>query len=470
MRELKTTLDLSKSELHGHVSSSLKDYFDPTSGRFHERVERLIKQDGDLEQVLRRQIGGDGSELAKTFATHIGESSPLMRLLNPKESDGLVSSIRSTISEVSGQEKERILREFSLDNEGGALKRLVTELTVANGRLKTDLASEVSSVVKEFSLDDETSALSRLVRRVELAQQTISNEFSLDDKESALSRLSSVISEAKGAIDANLTLDAEGSALSRLKRELLEVLKVHQDKAAGFQSDVMSALDSMQARRAESARSTQHGHAFEQVLCEVISAEVQKASDVPTRTGATTGLIKNCKKGDLLIELGADCAAAGARVVVEAKEDASYTVQRALVEIEEARKNRGASIGLFVFSAKTAPAGIPAFARHGHDIILVWDAEKAHSDVVLQAGLSVAKALCVRHKKECDAADQDWSHVDAAILAVEKEAARLNQMKTWTETIKSSSEKVLDEIRKMNTNLTKEVVALRESVDALKTV
>ena len=71
-------------------------------------VERLIKQDGDLEQVLRRQIGGDGSELAKTFATHIGESSPLMRLLNPKESDGLVSSIRSTISEVSGQEKERI--------------------------------------------------------------------------------------------------------------------------------------------------------------------------------------------------------------------------------------------------------------------------------------------------------------------------------------------------------------------------
>ena len=37
LRELKTTLDLSKSELHGHVSSSLKDYFDPASGRFHER-------------------------------------------------------------------------------------------------------------------------------------------------------------------------------------------------------------------------------------------------------------------------------------------------------------------------------------------------------------------------------------------------------------------------------------------------
>jgi len=27
------------------------------SGRFSERVERLVKNDGDLEQVLRRQAG-----------------------------------------------------------------------------------------------------------------------------------------------------------------------------------------------------------------------------------------------------------------------------------------------------------------------------------------------------------------------------------------------------------------------------
>jgi hypothetical protein len=40
--------------------------------------------------------------------------------------------------------------------------------------------------------------------------------------------------------------------------------------------------------------------------------------------GATTGLIKNNKVGDLVVELGADCVAAGEKFVVEAKEDAGY--------------------------------------------------------------------------------------------------------------------------------------------------
>jgi hypothetical protein len=142
-------------------------------------VERLIRQDGDLEQVLRRQVGNNGSELAKTLSAHIGENSPLMKLLNPEESSGLVSAIRSAISEVVDEEQSHILSEFSLDNDQSALKRLVTELTQANGKLRTDLAAEIDNVVQEFSLDDENSALSRLVQRVETAEETITKEFSL---------------------------------------------------------------------------------------------------------------------------------------------------------------------------------------------------------------------------------------------------------------------------------------------------
>src|ERR1019366_3043950 len=156
--DLKSALDNSRNEIHTNLTSALKEYFDPSSGRFQERVERLIKQDGDLEKVLQRQVGNNGSELARTLAAHIGENSPLMRLLNPEEADGLVSSIRSTISEVVSEEQEHILAEFSLDNDQGALKRLVNELTQANGKLKTDLAAEIGTVVQEFSLDKEDSA------------------------------------------------------------------------------------------------------------------------------------------------------------------------------------------------------------------------------------------------------------------------------------------------------------------------
>ena len=50
------------------IGTCLKDYFDPESGRFNERVERLIRKDGELERLLRSQIGSEGSELAQTLA------------------------------------------------------------------------------------------------------------------------------------------------------------------------------------------------------------------------------------------------------------------------------------------------------------------------------------------------------------------------------------------------------------------
>jgi hypothetical protein len=468
LSDLKAALNQSKSDIHSNLTTALKEYFDPSSGRFQERVERLIKQDGDLEQVLRRQVGNEGSELAKTLAAHIGDNSPLMRMLDPGESDGLVSSIRSVVSTVVTEEKRRILDEFSLDNDQGALKRLVAEVTQSNGSLRQDLADKIENVVQEFSLDKEDSALSRLVKRVEVAEEAITREFSLDEKDSALSRLSAVISGAKEAIDANLTLDSEGSALARLKRELVDILNGHQQKVQQFQSNIQATLEAMKMQRTESARSVQHGLDFEATACEFIQREAQKSGDITDRTGQTTGLIKSCKVGDIVVELGADCAAAGAKFVVEAKEDSSYTLAKACTEIETARKNRGASVGLFLFSAKTAPQGMDALVRQGEDVFVVWDADKLDSDVILRAGLLLAKALCVRLRKEQDAEEGNWSDLDSAILAIEKESGRLASMKTWTETIQTNSGKILDELRKMTTNLEKQIGILRESVAALK--
>lgn len=470
LADLKHALEQSRSDIHGDLTSALKEYFDPGSGKFQERVDRLVKKDGELEQVLTRQIGSEGSELAATLANHIGESSPLMKLLNPEEADGLVAAMRSTISGVVAAESERILGEFSLDNKQGALSRLVGELTEENGQLKQGFANEVQHVVAEFSLDKEDSALSRLVRRVETAEETITKQFSLDQQDSALSRLSAVVKGAKDAIDSNLTLDTDESALSRLKRELVTILEGHERKVESFQTSVHAALEAMKAKREEASRSTAHGKDFEDVVAEFIERESQKTSDIASHTGSTTGAIRNCKVGDLVVELGAECVAAGERFVVEAKEDATYTLAKAKAELEIARKNREASVGLFIFSEKTRPEGMDSFFRDGNDVFLVWDADRIESDVVLRAGLSLAKALCVRQAKERETQDGNWDNTDAAILAMEQEAKRLSSMKTWTETIQSNSGKILEEVRKMAVNLEKQIAVLRESVAALKHV
>ncbi len=468
LSQLDHALDTYRADLNQNMASALKEYFDPSTGKLPERMERLLKKDGDLEQALRRQIGANGSEMARTLASHLGEGSPLLKLLNPEESDGLLQTLRESLCEVLEAERNRILSEFSLDNKDSALSRLVMELTEERGRLTTDLGSKVEEIASQFSLDKEDSALSRLVKQVEAAQQRITSEFSLDNEESALSRLSHVVERTTEAIDSNLTLDDEKSALSRLRRELVDILKRHEDKASSFQTEVKSALEAMKAKRQEALRSTTHGMDFQALVFEVVQKEAQKSGDIATWTGNTPGTIKYNKKGDVVVELGPDCAAAGEKFVIEAKEDASYDIGAARAEMELGRKNRDAAAGLFIFSQKTAPAGLEPLLRYGEDVFVIWDADDINSDIILKAAFLLTKGLCVRQAKAGDEKAADLQAIDAAILEVEREAKRLANMKSWTETIQSNSGKMLDEIRKMRDGLETQAQALRSSVKGLK--
>ncbi|HAF25395.1 MAG TPA: hypothetical protein DCK93_21225 [Blastocatellia bacterium] len=80
----------------------------------------------------------------------------------------------------------------------------------------------------------------------------------------------------------------------------------------------------------------------------------------------------------------------------------------------------------------------------------------------------MAKALCVRESQTREAEAADFQTIDGAVLAIETEANRLAKMKTFTETAKTSSEKVLEEIRKMTNGLDRHIQTLREAVDGLK--
>jgi hypothetical protein len=465
--DLRHILESSRTQLNENLTSSLREYFDPSNGKFQDRVERLIKRDGDLEQVLRRQIGTD-SEMVRTLADYVGESSPLMKMLNPDEATGLVARLHESVEEVLKGEREQILAQFSLDDKKSAISRLVLELSSSNGNLQEALSNKVESVVKEFSLDEEDSALSRLVKKVEIAQQAIAEEFSFDNEESALNRITHAMGKATEAIDNNLTLDKEQSALFRLKRELLEVLNRHQQQANTFQSEVKATLAEIKAKREESARSTTHGNDFEDQVWHFVQAEAQRSGDIPSHTGKTCGSIRHCKVGDVTLELGVDSAAAGERIVIEAKEDESFDFAKASAEIQTARKNRDAAVGVFVFSQKSAPEGQETLLRHGSDIFVIWNSDELQSDVNLKAALMLAKALSVRQAKASSQDSADFQKLDKAILELEREAKRLTEIKKWTETIKSNSTKVLYEVLKMTDGVQKQIESLREATEGLK--
>jgi hypothetical protein len=429
------------AELRENVGSTLKSYFDPTDGHLPQRLDRLIKKDGELHDLLAHHLDGDDSIIARTLAKHIGKDSPLLRLLSLDEKEGIIAVLSEAVRAALQTQREQILGQFSLDDKESALSRLVAEMTGANGKLREDFSQDVQKLQREFSLDNEHGALSRLVMRVEKAQKTISDEFSLDNEQSALCRLVKLMETANSTINDNLTLDNEDSPLCRLRRELTGIIERLEKSNSEFQQEVKITLETFKARREEAARSTRHGGEFEEAVGSVLQADAQKAGDVCEATGNRTGAIGYCKTGDHVIKLGAESAAPGARIALEAKEDQSYDLAKALKEIEEARRNREAQVGIFVFSKTTAPAGLEPFARHGKDIVVVWDRDDPDSDIYLRVAVSLAKALVVRERL-ADEKSKDVALVRTAILAITTDAETLSQISTWAATVKRNGEKI----------------------------
>ena len=152
----------------------------------------------------------------------------------------------------------------------------------------------------------------------------------------------------------------------------------------------------------------------------------------------------------------------------EAKQQAGYTLSDALGEIEIARKNRGAEVGLFVFSARTCPEGLEPLARYGNDVVVVWDAEDSHSDIALVAGLSVARAICAQHQVKREGEAADFEAIDRAILEIEKQVGGLDEITKYAHTIKGSSEKILKRSGLMHAALDDQLQLLTEKVRDLK--
>jgi hypothetical protein len=429
---LQKTLDQHKQTVQEQIESKLKEYFDPKSGRFEERVQRLVAQDGDLSRLMRGFIDGENCIFTKTMLTHVGRDSALMKQLDPKQSDGLLAVLKQLIELELSQQRDHILREFSLNNKEGALSRLTKELSESN-----------NEIVKEFSLNEKNSALSRLVYKVRKAQRTITNEFKLEN---------------------------DTSCLSRLKKELTALLEASELKNQRFREDVNVALAKIVTTRQEADRSTRHGLQFQDAVCEFLVRETQHVGDIAIPTGHLTGLIKNCKVGDCVVELGPDSAAPGAKVAVEAKEEIGYSLARARQEIETARKNRGADWGLFVFSKKTAPAGLEPFQRYGNDIVVIWDADDPTCDVFLKAGIIAARALCFRAERQSAAQQIDLDAIEKAILEIEKRAGNLDEVRKSADTIQTASGKILERIRKDRDALEKQVEVLRERVKDLRAI
>lgn len=441
MSQLGERLNTWRGKFEERVTGQLSHYFDPGSGTFVERVNRLTKADGELATVVRQQVREAEQSLSKVFEQFIGENSDLLKALDPSGDNQLIGNLRKTLDGVVQAQNAAISSQFSLDNKDGALVRFLTELTAKHGDLTVAFSKDMASVVAEFSLDKPDSALSRLVGRVEEAQRSLTSELSLDN---------------------------EGSAIKRMYLMLQEHQRQNVETATRLAETLNGAVQALQARRQEAARGTQHGLEFEESLAASLRVLVASGGDIVEETGATTGTIPNCKVGDHVVTIGPEKTAAGARIVLEAKQHGSYDLARSLEEADVARRNRNAGVCLFVHSVKTAQPSIPQFQRFGNDIVLRWDADDEASDVWLRAGLMVATALSVRaaaHGKK-DAAS--FANIDGAIERMRKHIEGFEEINTTANTMQKGVEKILRRTKLMEDGLTDQLATIMDEAVKLK--
>jgi hypothetical protein len=237
--------------------------------------------------------------------------------------------------------------------------------------------------------------------------------------------------------------DGDASKLALLLDPTRQHSPMHQfrgEVAAGFERlhERLAAIEAAAAARgAERARSAAKGGDFEDVV-EALLADVARGSgDLVDRTGTGTGELLRSKKGDFVLTIDpARTGGADVRVVVEVK-DRAMSVRSIREELREAKQNRGAAVGLVVFSPAHAPSGIAPFDVRAGDVYCVID--PADPDpATLEAALRLARLHAIASLREVEA-EVDVEAIRTALTAVRAELDALKGIKATLTSISSSA-------------------------------
>lgn len=413
----KTLLEDLDAQLRAHaerqtqrLQAELGRYFDPESGQLGERLRQLTGDGGTLPTLLDRHLGPQNSILVETLVKHVGEQSPLFKKLSPTDNEGLLQLMSERLQQAMDAQSCSFQKALDPQCEGGAIRRFFDGLRDELKRAEGDQAEQLKLALAALDTTKEGSLLNQLRRDTQKAREQL---------------LHAINPEAVGSPLAIIRTSLE-ERLERHAKSQQEQLEEAQKASVELHRDLREAMQRLEVRRHEEQRSSRGGRLFEDAVLDYVQQVVGGNGYIVEGTGASVGSIPSCKTGDAVIQYPVDHAFCDERVVVEAKHDKSYTVSAALQELEKARANRGARVGIFVMARSHAAPGFPTFSRYGQDVLVTWDAENPTSDPYLQGALMVGLALAIRHRTA--AAEGDLQALQGIEQRIAKEVERLQEI------------------------------------------
>jgi hypothetical protein len=232
-----------------------------------------------------------------------------------------------------------------------------------------------------------------------------------------------------------------GSPLHQFRTEMTEGF-------AGLNERLTAIEAAGNARAAERARSAAKGADFEDLLEEMLADIVRAGGDIVDRTGNEAGEVIRSRKGDFLLTVDPGlCRGADVRVVIEAKDrGVSGRVMRE--ELREAKRNRGAAVGLVVFTPSHAPAGIAPFDVRAGDVYCVVDPDNPQPEV-LEAAVRLARLHALASLKDTEA-ELNVSAISAGLAGIRGDLDLVRGLKTQLTSIGTTARDVsagLDRLR-----------------------
>lgn len=377
-------------------------------------VERLIVHDAGLAAIVAARPADDRATLLER-AIRIG----LLALQDASASLD-VDAVRT--------EFERLVRQSEQTNEKAAAaldQVLRANFADGEGRLPRTL---------EAFLGDR-GALRRFVSEL----------FDETKRDSAIGRISALL---------GTYFDGDASRLAQLldpTRLNSPLHQFRQEVAAEFGrlNERLAALQAAaEARGAERAKSTAKGADFEALIESMLAELARGAGDLLDRTGRETGDVLRSKKGDFVITVNGQVArGAELRIVVEAK-DRQVSTREMREELREAKANRGAAVGLAVFTPAHAPSGVAPFDVRAGDVYCVLDPD-APDIATLEAAVRLARllALATLDGREVEV---DAAAISRALTGIREQLDMLKGMKAQLTSIGNATKAVwtgLDTLR-----------------------
>jgi hypothetical protein len=251
-----------------------------------------------------------------------------------------------------------------------------------------------------------------------------------------------------------LSLDEKDSAMYRIHEML-----------AGKLGEIKEAIGIQKGEQKEAQRGHVKGFSFQEDLYDHLAEWGRELGDETEFVANTPN--RGSKDGDHVITLGETSGAPGLRLVVEVK-DQPLKCRKAVEELQDAKANRRASIGIFVYAKGCEPPEVGDFKKIGDDFFCTVNKDALQSGgslLFFESAYKIARAVGILQARRETAGKLDVEKIQAHIEAMVKGVQRLAELAKKARSVKKHGDDMENELTALQNDLARELQEIMQQLD-----